>query len=311
MTTLLNIRRIQIKREVHDAGFRILFVIGLLVFLVYTSYFAYQKTPYAFYLTTGLFTYALLFQIYRKDKLFIYHHIHHPHWQIYSEYFALTFPFAIPSLLTMHWYWFPILLASLSVIPFLKFSFKQKTYFKNISSIIPASNFEWISGFRKFFIYLIPLYILAVGYSWVRIVPFVILWFITSTITSFYFECEPLHILKERNLSASQFLKRKLFQNSKYLLLLAVPILTVNTMLNVDDWLINLLLILVQLILLCFAVCFKYSCYQPTSELRGNNIITSLVSLCALIPYLLPVPLIMLLIYYPKAKQNLTNYLND
>jgi hypothetical protein len=187
----------------------------------------------------------------------------------------------------------------------------QKTYFRNISSIIPASHFEWISGFRKSFLLLIPLCILAIGFCWFKILPLFLLWFITFIITSFYNEFEPVHILREGGYSSKRFLRQKLYQHSGYLLLLYTPVLLINTIFNFEYWIVNLLFIPVQLSLLCFAICFKYSVYEPSKNLTAGSLILTMVSLCALIPYLLPVPLVMTFIYYRKAKNNLDNYLND
>jgi len=311
MTTLLKIRWIQIKRELDSSGPSILVIFGIILFLIYASYETFKNTPDAFYLTAFLFVTCLSVHFYRKDKEFVYNHLDGKHLEMYSEYLALTFPFSVTSMFTSNWFCYPVLLVSLYTIPFLKYTFKRKAYFRNISSVIPASDFEMISGFRKSFLYLIPLYGLAIGFCWVRIFPLVVLWFITVIIVSFYRECEPLHILKEGSFLPKQFLYRKLFQGSKWLLLLYIPVLILNTVFNPDCWLINLLFIPTQLSLLWFSVCLKYSNYQPNRNSIANNTVLSLVSLGAVVPYLLPVPLLMTFIFYIKAKNNLDFYLHD
>jgi hypothetical protein len=311
MTTLLNIRLIQIKRELNDVGLRIVILLGLLFFLIFVSFISYQKTPDAYYLTAFLFFICLSIQSTRNDKAFVYSHIEKPQLEIYSEYFVLTFPFAVSSLFTANWFCYPILLVALFSIPFLKYTLPQKTYFKNITSIIPASCFEWISGFRKSFLFLTPLYTLAIGFCWIKILPLFLFWLITITIVSFYIEFEPIQMLREGNYSSKRFLRQKLYQHSKYLLILYAPVLFVNTILNFEYWVVNLLFIPVQLSLLCFAICLKYSSYQPRKNLGGGSIIFAFVSLGSVIPFLLPVPLIMAFIYYGKAKNNLNIYLND
>lgn len=311
MATLLNIRLIQIKRELNNAGAGVLLILGLIWLLIYVSFTTYQKIPEAYYLTVFLTIICLGLQSYRKDKQFVYQHIDKPHFEIYSEYVMLTLPFSISSLLTSNWICFFLLLATLFIVPFNKYIPKQKTYFKNLSSIILPSNFEWLSGFRKSFYYLIPLYVLALCFSWFRIVPLCLLWCITVAITSFYNECEPIQILRESGLSTKGFLKNKLFQHSKYLIILYVPILIINTIFNIDYWEVNLLFIPIQISLICFAICLKYSSYIPNQNSIANNVTLSLVALGSIIPYLLPIPLIMTFEYYHKAKNNLEQYLND
>jgi hypothetical protein len=311
MAILLNIRLIQLKREFNDTGPGAIIIVGLILFLVYASYITYLKTPDAYYLTAFLLFISLSVQSYRNDKQFVYSHIRKPHLEIFSEYFLLTFPFAVTILFTENWFCYPLLIISLFIVPYLKFTVKQRTYFKNISAVIPATDFEWISGFRKSFVYLIPLYLLALALSWFRILPLFFLWFITVSIVSFYIECEPLHILKEGNFSAKRLLSSKLMRNSKYLALLYSPVLVINTVFNPEYWVLNLLFIPIQVSLVCYSVCLKYSSYEPNKKPIGNSIILSLVSLGSIVPYLLPIPLLMALFTYGKAKKNLKNYLND
>ena len=311
MTTLLNIRLIQIKRELNDAGPGAFLIAGLLWFLIYTCFTLFQKTPEAYYLTGFLIVICLWLQLYRKDKAFVYNHINNAYIEIYIEYIVLVFPFSVSSLLTRKWMCFPVLLVSLLAIPLLKYTTRQKTYLKNISSLIPARDFEWISGIRKSFAFLVPLYMIAIAFSWFKIFPLLLLWFISVSIASFYNECEPLHILKEGNLSAKKFIEQKMLRHSKYLVMLYTPILIINTIFNFDYWLLNLLFIPAQILLLCFSICLKYSNYQPNKNPISTNIILSLTSLGALIPYFLPIPLFLTLEYSSKAKNNLNNYLND
>lgn len=311
MTTLLNIRLIQIKRELNEAGPGTFLILGGLWFLIYAAYTTYQKTPDAYFLTISLFFLCLSLQAKRKDKSFVYNHIDNPRKEIYLEYIVLTFPFAISSLLTINWFCYPLLIVALSIVPLLKYTLKEKSYFKNISSIIPPSNFEWISGFRKYFLYLIPLYVLAIGFCWFRILPLFLLWFMTIIVASFYKECEPLQILKEGNLCPGKFLQQKFFQHSKLMFFLYSPILIVNTIFNFEYWFVNLLFIPTQISLLCFSINLKYSNYQPNKNPIANNIMLSFVSLGSVIPYLLPIPVLLALEYYAKAKNNLNNYLND
>ena len=311
MVILLNIRLIQAKRELNSTGLGVLIVFGLLSFLIYASYTVFLKSPDAYYLTAFLFLVCVSIQSYRNDKQFVYVHIRRPHFEMYLEYLVITFPFAVSSLFTDNWFCFPALAIALLLVPYLKFTVKQKTYFATISSLIPATDFEWISGFRRSFGFLIPLWILALGLSWFRIFPLIILWFISVTIASFYTECEPLHILREGNFSSSELLKRKIIRMVKYIFILQIPVLVINTIFNPEFWLLNLLFIPLQVSFLSYAVCLKYSSYEPNKNVIGNNVVLSVVSLGSIIPYFLPIPLLMAVFTYGKAKINLNNYLND
>jgi hypothetical protein len=308
---LLSIRLIQIKKELKGVGPVLILLLAALWFLIYNSYTYYQKTEEAFYITGSLFFLCFSLQVYRKDKSFVYNHIHHPYLEIYLEYVALTFLFAVPCLFSPNWFCYPVLLITLAFLPFLKYTLKQKTYFKNISSIIPASSFEWISGFRKYFLSLVPLYILALCICWFKVLPLLILWYITVTITAFYAEYEPLQILREGSLSSKAFLRKKLIKHSLYLVVLYVPIVLINAFLNSDFLVVDILFIPIQLCILCLAICYKYANYLPNKNAGGANMTLSLVSVGSIMPYFLPVPLIMAIDYYGKAKTNLDTFLHD
>lgn len=308
---LLKIRQIQVKKELADVGLGVVLILAVLGVLVYRSYEYYQKTPSAYYITSFLFFICLFVQFNRKDKLFVYNHIDNPHREMFYEYVVLTFPFAVPALFTSNWYCYPLLIIALMLVSFFKFSLEKKSYFKNISKVIRPADFELISGFRKTFIYLIPLYTGAVIFCWFRFLPLILLWCITITVASFYNECEPLQLLKEEALSSKKFLWQKIVRHSKYLLLLDTPIVLINSFFNPEFWDINLLFIPTQLALLAFAICLKYSNYQPNKNSIANSIILSLVSVCTIIPYLIPIPVLMAYSYYVKATHNLDNYLHD
>lgn len=309
--TLLYIRKRQIIRELKHLGIYSLLICGLIVFFIIYSYKIYQTLPEAFYITISFGLVCFSVQSVRKDKQFIFLHIEKPHFELFSEYFLLTFPFAATSLFTAHWYCFPILQIFLFLISFNKFTIRKKTYFKNISKIFSPVNFEWISGFRKSFINIIAVYILALGLSWVRIIPLFFLWLLTIIIITFFNECEPVNLLREENLSGTNYLKRKLKIYSKYLVIFYLPVLIINTIFNNNFWIINIFFFLTQISLVCFAICFKYGNYIPNKISSGNSAVINLVAIAGAIPVLLPVPFIIAVNYYFKAKKNLQVYLND
>lgn len=263
---------------------------------------------FAFLLTFSLAMSCLAYQSFRKDKSFLYLHSGNYHKSLYLEYSIFTFPLIMMSLFTQQWYCFFILQAMLAVIPFSKVTFRQRTLFRNISKIIPPSDFEWISGFRRTYAQVIPVYLLALGLSFVKIIPLFLLWYLTLVISSFYNECESVMILREGNDSSVTFLKQKIQSQSILLILFYLPVLVINTAFNFNFLILNLGLMLSQLALLIFVICFKYSNYKPDQIQYGNNLLVILVSLCASIPVLLPVPLIIALKYYSNAKHNLKEY---
>src|ERR1019366_1479113 len=138
----------------------------------------------------------------------------------------------ITAIFTTAWIYFPLDLSVLFCIPFLNMAVRSKAVLKNMSQVIPADHFEWIAGFRKNFILITPLYLLAVAFCWFRILPLFLLWFLTTVLISFYNECESLQVLRESGRPAGKFLILKLYAHCKYIVVLFTPLIVVNTLCN-------------------------------------------------------------------------------
>lgn len=311
MTILLYIRLRQLKREIDGLGLYVFVFIVLACYLVFESYQQFEQGKNSIYWVLGLVITCMALQVYRKDKSFAYKHLSNPHVQIFLEYLALTFPFSISCIITKSWYCYPLLVMLLWGIPFFKLQIKYRTVFKNISSVIPAQNFEWISGIRKQYVSLISLYVLALSFCWLKILPLFLLWLLTILIISFHSECEPIQVLRAGNKTPGKYLAHKLFLNIIYMIILYSPVLILNTLFNIDLLVVNSLFILMQISLLCFAICMKYSSYKPNKNQMGNNIPLAIVSMGAALPHFLPVPTLLSFAYFYKAKNNLKLYLND
>ncbi len=308
---LLFIRLKQLQREINGLGLYVLPLGAIAGYIAYIFFKQFEEGQHAYYPIIVLTFVCICIQFYRQDKSFIYKHIAIPHFQIFLEYVALTLLFSISSLFTKSWYYYPLLLLLLFCIPVMKLQFRQKTVLKNLSSLISPNNFEWISGFRKQYISFICLYGLAIAFCWFKIIPILLLWFLTILITSFHTECESILILREQAKSPGKFLLHKLKVNSIYILILYTPLIILNTFFNRDFFLINILFIPMQISLVCFAICLKYCLYRPNKIQTGNNIPLAIVSLVSILPYLIPIPAILSIIYFYKAGNNLKKYLND
>lgn len=309
---LVKVRLHQIKRQLESLGLvYALILLAFLAALIFYVYLAYLQKGKALYVFS--FTILPLFLIHtsRKDKEFVYSQVDHPVQNIFTEYFILTLPITIPSIFTSHWFYFPFLILSFYVISNIKINLKQKTMFPHLSKIIPAQDFEWLSGLRKNLISFLILFALAAITCWVRILPLIFLWLIVISITSFYQECESLQILLATPGTPKKIIQRKIWNQSKYLLIILLPILVVNSIFNPGLILVNLVFLLVQFTIIVFAILLKYTTYSPNENLTGNVILVSAVTIGALIPFLLPIPLIMCFRNYGRSVKNLKSYFND
>jgi hypothetical protein len=309
--SLLYVRLKQLKREIDGLSLYIIPIIAIAAYIAFVTFKEFQEGQNALYIIIALSVLCLSIHFSRKDKGFVYKHLDNPHLQIFFEYVLLTLPFSILSIVTKSWYCYPLLLCILFCIPIIKFEFRQKTSFKKLSHIISATNFEWLSGFRKQYISFICLYILAISFCWLKILPLFLLWYLTIIILSFYSECESIQVLREGNKVQRQFLIDKLKACFIYVLILYTPIIIINTFFNPDFLIINILFIPIQISLLAFAICFKYSSYTANKIKIGNSLPLSIVALCSALPHFLPIPTILFLIYFYKAEDNLKQYLHD
>lgn len=309
--TLLYIRSRQFNREAKGLGLYLFVFIAVAVVLFYISYYQFKNNSNAWYIIVLLSVTCLGIQYSRKDKGFIYKQLEKPHFQIFSEYLILTLPFSATSLFTQNWFYFPLQLLLLAFIPFLKFEFKHRAVFKNLSYIIPASNYEWLSGIRKNYVSVIILYSVALAFCWVRILPLFLLWFLTILFASFFQENEPLHILREGNKTARNFLLNKIKINIRYILIFySLPVI-INAIFVHEFLTLTLLFIPAQIALLCFAISLKYATYKPNTNILGNSVAFSIIAILSAMPYFLPIPLILAIVYFYKAEKNLKNYLHD
>lgn len=308
--TLLYIRSRQIKREIDGLGFYSVLFLAVVCFFSFVTFIQYKNDQRAWYIVLLLALVCTAIQSSRTDRSFIYKQIERPHLQIFLEYAVLTLPFSITSIFTQNWFYFPLLLSALLCIPFLKFQFKHRVVFKNLSSIIPASRFEWISGIRKQYVAFISLYLAAVVFCWVRILPLALLWLLTILISSFHLENEPVHILREGNKTAGKFLSGKLKINITYMFILYSFPVVMNAIFVREFLPVSLLFIPAQVALLCFAITLKYSTYKPQTNPLGNSLAFSIIALLSAVPYLLPIPALLSIVYFFKAENNLKSYLH-
>jgi len=306
---LIRIRFLQSGRLLKELGLYSVLIVAAIIVGVYASHLAFNMQSGAVFLTGIILLTCLSIQSIRNDLHFISRHLQHPWMEIYSEYALMILPFAAAALFTANWYFFFILFACIGFIPLYKPVFRQRTMFRKMGRMISPQDFEWMSGIRRMYLYIFPLYTVAVLCCWLKILPLVLLWIITTLVVSFYEEGESLQVLRSPKLMPRAFLLYKITNPLLYLLLLFLPVLAVNVIFNPDFLLVNLIFIAAQLSLACFGIVFKYAMYVPGAKMRSNSIITGFVSMASVIPFFMPVPVIMTVIYYFKALKNLKPFL--
>lgn len=308
--TLVRIRLKQLARQSTSSVFMYTLMALAAVILAVVSHALYRDRELALYLCCGTVFIVLSLHLSRGDSQFVYRHLSRPQQSIFTEYVIFTLPLSAPALLTAQWYYAGAVTAALFLIARIKTKKKERLRLKWLSSVIPPAHFELLSGFRKSFFYALPCYLVALAFCWVRILPLFFLWLITVQVMSFYARFEPLDILRANDVKTQHLLWFKMLRHSSVIVLLFLPVTLLNAFFNDGFLLINLLFLVLQITLLCFAICYKYSLYTPNGSDSGG-IILGLVSISGIVPMLLPLPAIMCVSYYFRARQNLNQYLHD
>jgi hypothetical protein len=285
----------------------------LLVFVVAAALWGlYQKgLQQALLASAAVAGLVLSLQVGRKDKAFVLRHMPGGSLNIFAEYLVLTLPVTLPALFCPYPWLFVLVQVAFFFIAKIRMDVRQHVWFGFLSRWIAPRDFEWLSGVRKNFVLLLLCYIAALGLCWLRIAPLVPLWIITVIVASFYAECEPLHILKSSYPNPVALLRARLRRHLALLSVVSVPVLLLHALWYPSLALICLAFVMVQYVLLSFAFLLKYATYRPDTLLTGNSLLLGLASVGVLIPFLLPVPLLMSLRYYRKAIANLKNYYHD
>jgi hypothetical protein len=314
MKNLLRIRFLQIYRELLNAGLWAVFV-GLVIYasiiIRITKSSVLPPTPNEFALIFGM----LVFSIHsiRKDKRIL--SVVLPEKQKFYyllEYGVWSLPLIIPLLVHRDFIGIIIFYCCCLVTVILDISIKFGDKWKKVllNYFIEKDNFEWLAGMRKVQYPLIILYIFCLAISYWHFAGFICLGVITFLFSKFYDECENRTILTLINETSTSFIKEKLKKQVIQYLKFIAPILLVYIFHYSDKWILYVPLTIVYLANYILYILNKYKSYEPNQVLRANIVYVAITLLGMFIPYLFPISLILVFVFYSKAIQNLKPYFN-
>ncbi|MFN5831530.1 MAG: hypothetical protein ACK46R_12335, partial [Bacteroidota bacterium] len=167
---LLRIRYCQLLRILKEGGLGSILLPIFIAGLVKAAYVGYGQEDHAIVVSGLLLLLCISLQLSRKDVNFLHLHVSGWHRQMYLEYVLLTLPFAITALFTKQYYHFPLLLLILFFVPRLHINRPKVTLIPNLSKLLnPSDSIEWIAGIRTAVYTLLPIYLLAIIGSFVRV----------------------------------------------------------------------------------------------------------------------------------------------
>jgi len=328
--TIIKIRLLQLYRLLKDIGiFRIIFVILLFSFILYVAFLTI-KQPVKNPLTT-IVSAILLIAVHagRKDKRFLSITVVNPYFIYVSEYLLIILPLFLICIVSFNWSELGLLAILCIAIPlisfysdfgktssFLKFIVKPFISGSNytINAKIPITSayaFEWISGIRRNFLFLVPLYILLVCFSFKPYVASIGMIVFSIIISGFYLYGECREFIELYATGTNEFIFRKIGINLRYLIILYIPVTAISILCQPSTWYFVAGAIIISCFIQILSIIFKYGLFKENSDLSRNSMIGILNIIFILIPFFWPVPIIMGIRYYIKGQNNLKKYFND
>jgi len=313
MFSLLIIRFCQLKRILSSIGVFRLIIIILLSLLVIAAINFYSSDTHSIKIVLISYVLIILYiHFNRNDKAFIYRHLKQPIISIFLEY--LTFSLPIIIILTIYKpLTFPFILFALLFISSLNINTSKRSRNNKILKKIPTGDFEWISGFRKYYYSIMLLYIISIFLSFIPFASLVCSTAITIVVISFYDETEPRNLIEIFQLSTRKFLLFKVFSAIKLYMIIIIPLLSFYLIFNVVHWYICIYFLLNSMLTVSYSVLLKYSSYSyQTASNSVNPILKGIAAVNIILPVVF-VPLVFLLNFYLffKSFSNLNPILND
>lgn len=301
---LIKLRFFQIKR---DLG--LWFILIAVTGFYFASLIPAEEKNYVIGINAAFLFILLNHHTNRNDFNFLKHYIHSYRWQIIINYNLLALPlsagmaFGTSSIS-------PFLLHILvSLTGLLEFTVKGAKL-RFISRFVPPAHFEWISGLRRNFFILIVLFALALILSPVKLFGIAALFLLNLTFIGFFHSYEPLMMLNPENKDIKSFLRQKVNFFISVIAITNIPLLVINSLFNTDVIAFDFFFFLSFILLGATAIYIKYANYYPNGE-QGFNIDSLILTASVLLPYLLPLSIIIYFNSRKKAIANLTVYLDD
>jgi hypothetical protein len=286
-----------------------------------------SKNAYSVSIITGVI--IMLIHISRKDKLFLKMYFNRSYLIYLAEYLSLAFPVIIAFCIFRNWNNIILLLLFCILVPLTYFSSGQgifSYFFKlllnpfssngtfRLNIKIPIKDpraFEWISGLRRYFIIIIPLYLLILAFSFKEYVAPAGLIILSILVSGFYYFGESREFIELYSFNYKTFLFQKIRQSMQYLLVLFIPIIFISLIFQFGTWYYIIGAVIIAFLIQIITIIFKYALFTENQDLGRNGLIVSINIICILLPFLWPLPIIMCIRYYFKAQTNLKKYLND
>lgn len=225
----------------------------------------------------------------------------------FTEYSLILLPFTLTIVFLGNW-WTPLYIhAGGLMVSLLPASLYKKTIQKTSGPAlewIPLGLFEWRSGFRKYWEFIVFSYLLGFALPHFMATVFILVFMLAMTISSFFEHLEGKELVEILN-NKNQLLQQKAWMMTRTFHLFFLPHYILFLIFHLQYWYLLLLLILIVELILLFSLCYKYTSYRPDSQRIYMQIPLAFYTAAMLIPFLQPLGILMVVYFWRKAQQNL------
>ena len=283
----------------------------LLALCAAALYAVYELTglaPERFQVAGAAATVLLLVHLGRKDYAFCQRILAHPYRLFVLEYALPMAAFVVIALLREQ---FLLALLYAAMPPLVAAVPRRVSLSRQRALPLPVRfpDLDTVSFFRKAGLFVCCVLALAAGLCFAPAVPVVLVYLLVFFSTgAIYSQCESLPLLCLDELPARRFLHRKIWRQIRFW---AVPVLPIMALYAVFNWstayyaLVPVVLCPLQVVA---SVCAKYRQYVPGERFEGTGS-QAICMLGFIIPFLLPVSIVMTVVYYSDAVRHLKTFL--
>jgi len=296
----------------HGIGLiRILFLIGLLTFILFLAFIETAKSPDSYYLVGITALILLTIQAKRQDKLFLKINFDRYKLIFFAEYLLLTSIIIVFLVFRFQWIPLLVLISAIYLIVHLDVKSSHNSINSKLQQLIPSECFEWKGGVRQTLFILIPLWMIGLGTSFsIGSVP-VVLFIIGIIPFSFYEKGEPYQMIVAFERSVNQFLFRKIRMQILLFSILVVPLIAAYLVFHPELWYIPVVEYCIFVSLYIYLILTKYAFYESNRKSAAAQIFGTIGIFSGIIPVFLPVVWLLSFRFFYKSKANLNVYLND
>ena len=327
--TVLKLRLFQFFRVLKEIGLIRIIILSLLFCIVPILVYHFlvpPKNTIKWLIVIGLL--LLITHLYRKDNHFLKIIIENPYPIYLGEYFLLTLPFFIIWIINTNWIGLSLLIIIVFIIPVINIKIILQYFgsiimlllnpLRNLNSkftvslpFISIHSFEWISGIRRNFLVLAPVYLFFVALSFMSHIAEVGLIFLSLLISTFYFHGESREFIELLAKNPREFLLKKILTNFKQLFVVYTPIVVIGLIFQTPTWYFLVGALIISFSIQAYTIVFKYGLFEENANLNRNIVILFAIFLFIGSDEFFLVPLILGIRSYNRAIENLKPYFYD